>query len=178
MITGVLLLLVTGCSTAPKVEQQAEATSSAPPGLIAGEIGKPFAYEETFTNTSDSNKWTVTVDKVECGLASFDGVDTRPAAGQAFCRLDASIQNSDDERAISPDEFGQLETDQGGFKTDEAVTGELMQAEDLSAIGPFAPGDTAKTITVWQVPVGAKPIAVRYPDFVFNNGTEYRVTVG
>jgi hypothetical protein len=183
-VSAVLLVLVAGCSTEPKPSEAGRSSSapggssSAPAGLVSEEIGKPFAYEETFTNTSDSNKWTVTVDKVECGLASFDGVDTQPAAGQAFCRLDASIKNSDDERALTPDEFGRLQTDQGEFEPDEAVTGELMQAEDLSAVGPFAPGDTARTVTVWQVPAEAKPIAVRYPDFVFNNGAEYRITVG
>jgi hypothetical protein len=185
-ITGALCLLsalVTGCSTDPKPEAAAPgagASDEAKPsasGLKPQQLGKPFAFQETFTNTSDVVDWTVTVDKVKCGLTAFEDVEQKAPDGQVFCRLDASITNGSDERALSPDEFGKLETDKGDFKPDKAITNALMIAEEVSSIG-FDPGETAKLITVWQVPAGAEPVAVRYPAVIWNNGPEYRITVG
>ncbi|MEV6599310.1 hypothetical protein AB0M36_21015 [Actinoplanes sp. NPDC051346] len=78
---------------------------SSAPAMSAQELGKPFAYQETFSDGTAPVDWQVTVTGVRCGLAVLknaadnpeytsgdwssddvppERIDAKPAAGKVF----------------------------------------------------------------------------------------------
>jgi hypothetical protein len=211
-IGAALLMLATaaGCSSAadPTVADGAGVdageigveTSSAP-ALSEQQLGKPFRYQETFSDGTAPVDWEVTVTGVRCGLTVLknaadnpaytsgdwssddvppEQIDAEPAPGKAFCRMDATMTNVGRTPAGGTENFGDLETDRGrfaaGYEEDMTLSANLLEMEKAPG-GPFNPGDAARVIKVWSVPTGAEPVAVLFPGDTAYDKSAYRIAV-
>ncbi|MFI5491907.1 hypothetical protein [Actinoplanes sp. NPDC051859] len=205
LMIGAVLLAATGCSSTSEAPPPS-ATDAAEAGLgvqarSVQQVGRPFAYQETFSDGTSPVDWEVTVTGISCGLTvlknaadnpeytsgtwSSDNVpperiDARPPAGKEFCRMDATMKNTGRTPATSTESFGNLDTDRGEFaasyEEDMSLSANLL-AMDKAPNGPFNPGDTARVVKVWTVPVGAVPAAVLFPSNTLYDSSVFRVEV-
>jgi hypothetical protein len=206
----VVLLMAAGCSS-PEDTPVGDAAGedvgeigvegSSGPAMSAQELGKPFRYQETFSDGTAPVDWEVTVTRVRCGLTvlknaadnpdytsgdwSSDNVppeqiDAKPAPGKAFCRMDAAMKNVGRTPASGTENFGDLETDKGrfaaGYEEDMTLAANILEMEKAPS-GPFNPGDAARVVKVWSVPTDAKPMAVLFPGDTVYDKSSYRIAV-
>jgi hypothetical protein len=181
-------------SPAPEPIGEEEYGFSKPP-LEQAAVGTPFDHQETFSDDTAPVDWRVTVNKVQCGLTvlkkaasnpDWQGddaiprfIDAKPAAGQEFCRMDATLKNVGKTPGSGAQGFGNIVTDQGEFQAssdDEEYARNLTEVEELPT-SPFNPGSTAKVIVIWQVGAGAKPTAVLFPDTTVYSGPTHSIAV-
>jgi hypothetical protein len=199
------LLAMVGCSSAEPPTDAADQDPGeigAAPTMAAQHVGKPFPYQELFTDGTPPVDWEVTVTKVQCGLKVFQNaadnpaytsgdwsvddvppeqIDATPAPGKTFCRMDATMKNAGRTPASGPESFGNLETDQGqfeaGYDEDASISANLLEMAKAPT-GPFNPGDTARVVKVWSVPADAKPVAVLFPGESVLGPSSHRITLG
>jgi hypothetical protein len=150
------------------------------PTIEATPLGRPFDYVNT--NDSDPLTWKVTLTKAECGLKSipeaennpkWDGgtefpqyIAAKPKKGKDFCIFYWSWNNIGKVHG-TPDKSGDVmigDERHSRSQEDEMMSWTVMDTKlGVGYTDDVNPGESTKSLDIYQVPAGMMPEAVWFP---------------
>lgn len=144
-------------------------------------LGESFEYESMMADGPGAS-WSVTLSEVECGLEAapeadsnpeWDGgddtpeyVDAVPEEGMEFCILTWDWENVG-KTPGTPDQSGDLmlgDEQHARSSEDEMRSWTMMETQlEVGYTDEVNPGETTKSLDLYQVPEGVTPDAVWFP---------------
>jgi hypothetical protein len=138
-------------------------------------VGEPFVF--ALENANAKSELTLTVTGVQCGIKGWAADGDNPAIvapdGLRFCELAMTARNSGKVPPITTTFAGMLTTTDGfQFNFDDNATqarGDAATSKNRAHYGgntlpDLNPGESAKTVIDWAIPIGAEPASFDIAD--------------